>query len=301
LHYRLGVMLDRISALAAMLFDAPMSGVVVNGTLESSLGPTLEVDASRLTVDHEPMEQAPYAHFRVAVPFEGGTLYVADTRARQATEKQLEGLINLAAMAAGELESRRTVAVAEEAKQKLTEARDQLAQLVTTDELTGIANKRGLNQRLQLLGAEGERGRRFAVAMVDIDHFKKLNDTYGHAEGDRVLRLVAQTLQHAVRKTDFVARFGGEEFCVLFTDVDGPTALQLAERLRATVAALPERVTASFGVALCSDPSRADVAALLESADQALYRAKRAGRNKVAMARRTMPSATLKKVQRAAA
>ncbi len=376
--------LDRITALAAILFDAPMSGIVVNGRHVSTQGPAISAPPVAATqIDHDPMLAPPYAHCRVFVPIvrtDGtslGALYVADSQARHVTEKQIHGLESLAAMAQGELQQRsvtqsaphllfvidvqtRTVSwlsddrvalsldaeprvcaaidalshldartelelqagerwlhlglrvtycdalgrpseitgvIHDITKTKETERR--LAELVTTDELTQVANKRGLNQRLALLCAEAERGRKFAVAMVDLDHFKQVNDTHGHATGDAVLKAVAVTLQQHVRKTDFVARYGGEEFCVIFTDVDGPSALALAERLRAAVAACdaPVRTTASFGVAVCSGPSRASQPELLEAADQALYRAKRAGRNRVAMARRIMPGAA----QRAAA
>ncbi|MBL8954042.1 MAG: GGDEF domain-containing protein [Myxococcaceae bacterium] len=379
--------LDRITALAAILFDAPMSGIVVNGRYASVQGaPIAAPQVTDVSIDHQPMTLAPYAHCRVYVPItrtDGshlGTLYVADTQARRVSEKQLHGLANLAEMAQTELQVRGVTKAAphllfvmdaatreltwlsddrielnlddddsicaaletlnhEDARagldvqvghrwlrlglrvtycdpagrpteitgvlhditeSKATEARlaaqrDQLAQLVTTDELTQVSNKRGLNQRLQLLCAEAERGRRFAVAMVDIDFFKKVNDTHGHSTGDAVLKAVADTLQQSVRKTDFVARFGGEEFCVIFTDVDGPTALALAERLRAAVAGCttsPVRVTASFGLSMCAGRNVITQVQLLESADQALYRAKRSGRNRVAMARRIMPAGT---------
>ncbi|MBK7861927.1 MAG: GGDEF domain-containing protein [Archangiaceae bacterium] len=196
------------------------------------------------------------------------------------------------------------VTEAKETEARLVEAKDQLEQLATQDELTQIPNKRALNTRLQQLIAEGKRGRRFAVVMADVDNFKKVNDTFGHAEGDRVLREVAKALTDNVREIDFVARFGGEEFCVLLTDVDGPTALRLAERLREAVERLggPFRVTCSFGVAPCASNDRSDVKLLLEGADDALYRAKDSGRNRVAMARRSMPSARpARKHQRVAA
>jgi diguanylate cyclase (GGDEF)-like protein len=182
------------------------------------------------------------------------------------------------------------VTTAKRTERELEVARDRLAALVTTDELTTIANKRALNERLGLLVAEGERGRKFAVTMIDIDHFKKLNDTHGHLEGDRMLREVALTLKGCLRKTDFVARYGGEEFCVLFTDVDGAAAHVLAERLRVAIESIggPVKVTASFGVSVCATRERADGGALLEAADKALYRAKNAGRNRVAMARRSI-------------
>ncbi len=203
---------------------------------------------------------------------------------RRVTKRDDRGKpLELAGAAADVTTSKRT-------ERELELTRDRLAALVTTDELTTIANKRALNERLALLVAEGERGRKFAVTMIDIDHFKKLNDTHGHLEGDRVLREVALTLKGCLRKTDFVARYGGEEFCVLFTDVDGAAAYALAERLRIAVEGIagPVKVTASFGVSVCATRERAEGSTLLEAADKALYRAKNAGRNRVAMARRPL-------------
>ena len=161
-------------------------------------------------------------------------------------------------------------------------ARQKLEQLASTDPLTGLANQRALRERLTLLAAEGARGRRFAVVLVDIDHFKQVNDSLGHLCGDELIKRVALALNGRVRSTDLVARYGGEEFCILLSDVDEDAALHVADELRKVIAAddRPVTVTASFGV--CTYSARHTTAeALLEGADQALYRAKRAGRNRV--------------------
>ena len=167
---------------------------------------------------------------------------------------------------------------------ELKRAERRLAELAVTDELTRLPNRRALRERLELLAAEAARGRRFSVAIADIDHFKKVNDTHGHAVGDQVLVAVAGVLRDAVRRSDLVARLGGEEFCVVQTDVDVALMAMLTERLRAAVAALrePLAVTASFGV--CHSTTTREPAALLALADQALYRAKDAGRNRVEIA-----------------
>ncbi|MFT3927606.1 MAG: diguanylate cyclase [Myxococcales bacterium] len=161
-------------------------------------------------------------------------------------------------------------------------AKEKLEQLASTDPLTGLANQRALRERLSLLVAEGARGRRFAVVMADIDHFKRINDNLGHLCGDEVIRRVAQALRGRIRTTDLVARYGGEEFCILLTDVDPEAAPHVADELRKVVASvdLPVPVTASFGVCAYS-VRHASVDALLDAADQALYRAKREGRNRV--------------------
>jgi diguanylate cyclase (GGDEF)-like protein len=163
---------------------------------------------------------------------------------------------------------------------ELQSTQDYLVMMATTDELTGLPNYRALRSRLSDLWAEGDRGRAFAIVFADVDHFKRINDQYGHGTGNEVLARVARVLRKQVRNTDLVARFGGEEFCILFVDVDEVRAIALAERLRETVEALEfaERLTVSFGVCEYS-PRFADAEALMRAADQALYRAKARGRN----------------------
>jgi diguanylate cyclase (GGDEF)-like protein len=163
-------------------------------------------------------------------------------------------------------------------------AHQRVAELAVTDALTGLPNRRVLDDRLELLSAEARRGRRFSLAIVDIDHFKRVNDTHGHAVGDRVLVGVAHTLRDAVRRSDLVARVGGEEFCVVQTDVDPDLMAMLTERLRTTIesSGTPIAVTASFGV--CHSSVSMVPGEMLEKADGALYMAKRSGRNRVAIA-----------------
>lgn len=162
--------------------------------------------------------------------------------------------------------------------------------LACTDELTGLANRRHLLQRLQELWSESERtGRSLSLVLCDIDHFKAVNDTYGHHAGDAVLVEFAALLRAESRAYDLAGRFGGEEFALLLPGADAAAARSAAERLRVAVArrAVPVdgeeiRVTASFGVA-CRRAAT-DVHDLLRRCDQALYRAKRGGRNRVALA-----------------
>jgi diguanylate cyclase (GGDEF)-like protein len=123
--------------------------------------------------------------------------------------------------------------------------------------------------------------------LVDIDHFKRINDRLGHDQGDVALQAVANTMAVSLRGMDLVARFGGEEFLVLLPDTDSSQALCVAEKLRTAVAALelPQigRVTASFGVATLLDPETT-ASELIRRADTALYVAKNAGRDRVAIA-----------------
>lgn len=173
---------------------------------------------------------------------------------------------------------------------ELRDANERLEALSTKDELTGLCNRRYLERILQ---EENNRTVRYrtpmAAIMIDIDHFKDINDTYGHAMGDEVLRNIGKLLLEQVRALDTVARYGGEEIVVLLPHTPLEGALQLAERLREKIALLAhtnENVTihktASFGVAV-TDGGEAAVppAQLLQRADAALYRAKQKGRNRV--------------------
>jgi diguanylate cyclase (GGDEF)-like protein/PAS domain S-box-containing protein len=165
-----------------------------------------------------------------------------------------------------------------------------LAELAATDPLTGLPNRRSFLACLDaaLDDARREPARGSALLMIDIDHFKRVNDTYGHPVGDEVLQHAARLIRSSLRQHDRAGRLGGEEFAVLLDGVDADTALALAERLRGTVAATPAATTAgpvaltiSLGL---SGVSGGDPARVLGDADAALYRAKRHGRNRVCVA-----------------
>jgi diguanylate cyclase (GGDEF)-like protein len=173
---------------------------------------------------------------------------------------------------------------------ELREANVRLESLAVTDGLTGLFNRRHFDR---LLAGEVQRTLRYkvplAVLLLDIDHFKQVNDSYGHPTGDLVLRNVSRVVAAGVRSTDFVARFGGEEIAVILTQTSLDSAAEVAERLRAQVAAAPHDhqgttlyKTASFGLA-AFDGTGTPVSPeeLLGRADQAMYRAKRGGRNRV--------------------
>jgi two-component system, cell cycle response regulator len=168
---------------------------------------------------------------------------------------------------------------------------ERLEVLAHTDPLTLLLNRRALTERL---AAEVERSRRYSSAlsllMVDLDHFKDVNDQHGHLVGDVVLRAVAEVLQQAVRSADVVARYGGEEFVVVLPETPLSGARVFAERIRAAIAAFPfaadaghgpVQVTASVGIAVFPSDGVDSVGDLLARADEALYRAKSAGRNRV--------------------
>ncbi len=163
-----------------------------------------------------------------------------------------------------------------------------------TDPLTGMPNRRAFDEVLARLMGETDRyGGGMALVMVDIDHFKKVNDTYGHEAGDAVLVAIGQLLMAARRTTDFVARLGGEELALLLPQTDVAGAAELSERLRAKVeemrvrTAVGEvRVTASFGIAMYLARSGTS-GRVYERADKALYAAKHGGRNRVELERVT--------------
>jgi diguanylate cyclase (GGDEF)-like protein len=157
------------------------------------------------------------------------------------------------------------------------------------DALTGIFNRRSFEERISAEIAFAVRHEApLAVLLVDVDHFKRVNDTHGHLGGDAVLQAVARALEKSVRAEDMVARYGGEEFAVIARGSDREGASVMAERLRQQVAASEVshegktiRVTASIGVASLACSAQADRASLLATADARLYRAKELGRNRV--------------------
>ncbi|MCP5026619.1 MAG: GGDEF domain-containing protein [Actinomycetia bacterium] len=154
-----------------------------------------------------------------------------------------------------------------------------LATLALLDPLTGLANRRQLDRDLENLERERIRARAPVTAvMIDVDKFKLVNDTKGHAEGDRILQVVARVITSSVREGDVVYRYGGEEFFVLLRFTDKGTGLVVAERIRKSVEGCGEEVTISLGVATGVDES---VAVLATAADEALLRAKEEGRNRV--------------------
>ncbi|MDY6812693.1 MAG: diguanylate cyclase [Pseudomonadota bacterium] len=179
----------------------------------------------------------------------------------------------------------------QEQAEALARANEELGRLVVTDPLTGLANRRALTERLDHEIARSSRsGAPLTVAVLDVDHFKRYNDDFGHLAGDGVLRQLAELLREQSRETDLAARYGGEEFVMLLNAAPAEAAAQWAERLQARIRAQawPERaVTLSGGiVTLECEPMRGSGLrvtgeTLIRAADQALYEAKRAGRDRV--------------------
>jgi diguanylate cyclase (GGDEF)-like protein len=241
------------------------------------------LNAALLKLEYEMHELA--AMFQLSLPAERDYASILDEARRQ--------IVNVSLGSLAELRQERNRSDA------LASANRELATAASTDGLTGLANRATFDRFLadQLTRrANGGMQKTLGLVMVDVDHFKRFNDTHGHACGDRVLRVVAQILKRGLRSNDLAARYGGEEFAMAYPEI-GPDELQAAaERLRAALAAhvlqldgTTGQITASFGCAYVEtvEPG-ADTgpigAALCAAADKALYAAKRAGRNRVAMA-----------------
>ena len=175
----------------------------------------------------------------------------------------------------------------------LEDAHRQLLHMSRKDQLTSLNNRSAISD---LLKAEIERSRRYrqplSVVMVDIDHFKRVNDRYGHDVGDKILAKIGSIFNHNLRQPDVVGRWGGEEFLVIAPNSDGEAAGKMAERMRQFIkeippVEMPEIITASFGVAeLGSSQSRDQ---LIYTADMALYQAKNTGRDKVVIGEAVIP------------
>lgn len=193
-----------------------------------------------------------------------GVLSVTDPKRSAFDESCVDALLLLATICAPHIEVAR------------------LSRLSSADPLTGVLNRRGLEELLQ----RAERTQPLSVVMVDLDHFKKVNDTHGHGVGDEVLRAVSNRLAESVRVSDAVARVGGEEFMLVLPGITRTMAARIAERARHRIERAPVsagghriEITASFGVATRREGESIDET--IARADAALYQAKEAGRNRV--------------------
>ncbi|HVY08435.1 MAG TPA: diguanylate cyclase [Burkholderiales bacterium] len=163
----------------------------------------------------------------------------------------------------------------------------ELRTLMLHDSLTGLVNHSRLQQQMEIETARALRQRHpMSLAMIDIDHFKQVNDRYGHPVGDRVLKNLSRFLRQRLRTSDVVGRYGGEEFAVILSDADQNTARTVMDTLRTDFASIPheadgDSLKVTFSVGIASVPQHASVRELLVAADQALYKAKREGRNRV--------------------
>jgi len=272
-------------ALDSLPRDQCYCSLAVLGEASTEI-PDLTLDARTA---HMPMTVgAPHMRMYASVAltssdgFPIGTLCVMDTRPGTLNDEQRRMLTRL---------SRQVMALIElRANEKaLTASMRELELLATTDELTGLHNRRSLLQRLKFESARAKRFRSpLSAVMVDLDHFKQINDRHGHIVGDQVLAGVGRLLCDSVRVIDVPGRYGGEELCVLLPNTPVEGALKFAETLRLKIeaqlhhdGARPVPVTASLGVGAFDHMEIADGDSLLRLADAAMYRAKHAGRNRV--------------------
>ncbi|HEU0152449.1 MAG TPA: sensor domain-containing diguanylate cyclase [Arenimonas sp.] len=227
-----------------------------------------------------------------------GTVCVIDSEPRTLRAEQVDALRALARLAVqllegrrAQLETQRQLAERELVNRDLLRYQRQLERQnslleveANTDALTGLLNRTGLEKlRQEFRGHETSPDQPFSVAVLDIDHFKRINDSLGHAAGDDVLRIVGEEIARCVRGGDIAVRYGGEEFLVIMPDTPLIGARTVVERVRQDVAAradLPMPVTISGGLAM-GRSGRDTPEAIFQRADQALYRAKRRGRDRV--------------------
>ncbi|WP_404480774.1 diguanylate cyclase [Novosphingobium sp. BL-52-GroH] len=226
--------------------------------------------------EYPAVTQDPHVRSYAGVPlvtsdgYNVGALCAVDTKTREFTEGELDILRNLARIVVNEME---------------------LRQIAERDQLTGALTRRGFIEKANQEIARCHRyGRTASLVLIDVDHFKSVNDTWGHPAGDKVLRELAATLESVGRSADVLGRIGGEEFALLLPETGIIDALAAAERLRAAVemrpiAVAPARtiaITASFGIATL-DPAIATAEDWIARADGPLYQAKRTGRNRCAV------------------
>lgn len=267
----------RLKAMAhhftASTIQPPLHAAVTRAAYMHSDGRTVEAEVSlRLAVEGTP----PAAHLLCVSRDIGGQMAKEsklreEIRLRDQTIRRLQrSLQRLSAMVS-----------------KQTEKYDALNSIATRDELTGLANRHYFNQKVSVEMARTDRyASPLSIVLFDLDHFKHVNDTYGHAVGDQVLANVAHTVSPIVREPDVLARWGGEEFVVLMPQTSLPSAFLMAERLRMELERLAHpiagQVTASFGVAQRLERESFDN--WYNQADQALYAAKERGRNRTVSA-----------------
>ncbi|MHC3994840.1 GGDEF domain-containing protein [Thiomicrolovo sp. ZZH C-3] len=260
--------------------------IMVNNAYTQLVGYTKE-ELSRMHVyDLLPQEQTP-------------DMFPKITETRQASRREIQmrrkdGSVFLAEVSASPIiigEAERMLGIVRDVTEYRRMERA-LEYSARHDALTGLYNRHVLEKQLQTEVGRAERYEHpLSLFMLDIDHFKKINDTYGHHVGDMALRKVAGVLKHTVRQTDFAARYGGEEFVIILPETTHEKAMELAERLRSEIAAEPYMtsaegsfsLTVSLGVSSLSAHIDTD-AKLLEAADAAMYVAKKTGRNRVVSA-----------------
>ena len=239
----------------------------------------------------------PHIRFYAGLPltnpegFNLGTLCVIDRTPRELSEAQIEALRILSRQVMAQLELRKqlralnvTIREKEAVEAELRASREALLKLAITDELTGLYNRRALNERLdEAMRLANRHDWPLSLLLIDADHFKSFNDTYGHPEGDQVLKTLADCLRQIFRNTDIPARMGGEEFAVILPNTPAEGAMIIADRFREALRNAPWKkrpVTVSIGVTTRTVAAKEYPFDLITRADRALYLAKSDGRNR---------------------
>jgi diguanylate cyclase (GGDEF)-like protein len=227
-----------------------------------------------------------------------GTLCVMDTKPRELTQEQADALMRLSRQVVALMELRKAYSKLQHHlderdwyekqlktyHEELEQQNAELAEQSRTDVLTGLPNRRAFTVALDRAIETATAGKRLVVAVVDIDHFKSINDLHGHAAGDETLAAIGRTI-HAQRGSHgFAARLGGEEFGLFMTDLDELAAELQCEYIREAVQNLPVNVPATVSIGVATYQPGDDAAKLCHRADEALYAAKRGGRNRVVVA-----------------
>jgi diguanylate cyclase (GGDEF)-like protein len=319
---------DRITQLAAEMLEVPVAVVSLVDTnrvwYKSVHGPFREREIGRLpglcaaAITHDgayvvenagadprtqehPLVAGPFGlEFYVGVPlrtYDGhvlGMLSCMDTRPRGVVPQQLRYLETLAAIVMDEIELRRSASQISRLSEALADACTDLERRASFDPLTGVLARTAMLERSAALVAralDGPKGG--AILMLDIDRFKAINDTHGHAAGDRVLKEVAGRMATSCRGGDLLGRVGGEEFLAVFAEVTDAEAAVIAERLREAVARTPVTIESGLSLAvtvsggllgLAPEDAGVSLSDALSQADAALYRAKAEGRNRIVTA-----------------
>jgi diguanylate cyclase (GGDEF)-like protein len=240
----------------------------------------------------------PYIRFYAGHPlhtedgFRVGTLCVIDRNPRTFTPEQLEVLRDLAALVETELHRGKL----NESVGNLLNEREELRRKAAIDELTRTWNRGAILELLDAELARAKRGNPMCVAMIDADHFKKINDTFGHQAGDAVLVEVATRIRTALREFDVVGRYGGEEFVVVLSNCNVEGAKMVCERILSfianeQIATLAGQIdaTVSIGLAVCN-LQHDTIERIVGAADAALYRAKAKGRNRLEIEDKRFPN-----------
>ncbi len=289
---------DDLISLRKILFAASRGDLSKNISLQGYLGGTLKTLQANMKHLTWQTKMIASGDFSQRVDFMGEFSDSFNAMVMQ-LDKTLQDLLNKTKQL-GEANTRlrKEIAIRKKTEEDLLQSREELKRLAYIDSLTGLYNMRHFNQ---VALNEIDRTKRYphplSVMMFDIDHFKRINDSFGHSTGDSVLKKIAQISADIFRTTDTLARYGGEEFVVLFNETSAREAATVAERLRSGIEKArletengPVTITASFGISDCLDntdtkPREEILNDFLSSADKALYLSKNTGRNRVTIFR----------------